>query len=96
MSLRRIANGICRNYGVDRMNKDHFVSMLQTMRAVQHVVCDSTVVAGEALASLVHALRETEALHGRQVQYQHRAAFGIRNHLLYVCSSCRCLSSTRG
>ena len=50
------------------MSQSHFVSMLSSMLALQHVVCDSTVVAGHALANLIHAMREVEALLGRQVQ----------------------------
>jgi hypothetical protein len=54
--------------GAQRMSKEHFVNMLTTMRGLRHVVCDSTVVADGALANLVQAMRETEALLGRQVQ----------------------------
>jgi hypothetical protein len=50
------------------MSLQHFVSMLKTLTGLQHIVCDSTVVAGEALANLVRAMREVEALLGRQVQ----------------------------
>lgn len=57
------------------MSKEHFVSMLKTLRGVKHIVCDSTVVAGEALSSFVHALRETEAMHGRQVHERLLAVF---------------------
>ena len=54
--------------GEDRMSKEHFVSMFKTMQNLQHVVCDSTVVADAALGFLVHAMREVEALFGRQVR----------------------------
>ncbi len=54
--------------GEDRMSKVHFVSMFKTMQNLQHVVCDSTVVADAALGFLVHAMREVEALFGRQVR----------------------------
>jgi hypothetical protein len=53
--------------GEDLMSKDHFVSMLKSMRGLRHVVCDSAVVAHKALANLVQAMREVEALLGRQV-----------------------------
>jgi hypothetical protein len=55
-------------HGVHRMSLQHFVSMLNTLTGLQHIVCDSTVVAGEALGNLVRAMREVEALLGRQVQ----------------------------
>lgn len=56
--------------GASVMSKEHFVCMLTTMRGLRHVVCDSTVgvAAGHALANLVHAMREVEALLGRQVR----------------------------
>ena len=69
--------------------------MLNTLQALQHVVCDSTVVAGQAVASLIHAMRETEALHGRQVQQQPRTEADNTTMIAFTCSFCRCRSSTR-
>jgi hypothetical protein len=81
------------------MSKEHFVSMLKTMRGLQHVVCDSTVVAGQALANLVHAMREVEALLGRQVPSAFRrpvtACAWVSHLLFYVISFCRYRLSTR-
>ncbi len=70
------------------MSRRHFLEMLRAMRALQHVDCDSAVVAGAAVASLVHAMRESEALLGRQVN----AAARLCGEILSAgaCSSCRC------
>jgi hypothetical protein len=70
--------------GVDRMSKEHFVSMFKTMHELQHVVCDSTVVADAALGCLVHAMREVEALFGRQVRRFYPDVLSLQHVMWYT------------